>query len=199
MHRGLFVHSPETFLHAHHANVRARLTGAPFLFELRVSEVVRALPIPNPRAYLGTAQAHVALDVVAVNGLRNLRQLTPVRAHPSARETLTLTLLRGSDVVRHGVQTVVREALPPWLPREGSARLTAFSAAREPLHPIAFPHHICSPNCRTHVSGNIFCNKRRMKDNREDVRDDFWTARLPNEAPMFQKFKTTTTPLHYWN
>ena len=74
-----FVHSPETFLHAHHANVRARLTGAPFS-ELRVRAVVRALPIPNPRAYLGTAQAHVALDVVAVHGLRNLRQLTPVRA-----------------------------------------------------------------------------------------------------------------------
>ena len=50
-----------------------------------------------------------------------------------------LTLLRGSDVVRHGVQTVVREALPPWLPREGSARLTAFSAAREPHIRSRFP------------------------------------------------------------
>ena len=110
-----------------------------------------------------------------------------------------LTLLRGSDVVRHGVQTVVREALPPWLPREGSARLTAFSAAREPLHPIAFPLHICSPNCRAHISGNIFYKKRKMNDNREYVRDVFWTARLPNEAPMFQKFKTTTTALHYGN
>ena len=50
---------------------------------------------------------------------------------------LLITLLRGSDVVRHGLQTVVREPRPPWLPREGSARLTAFSAAREPLRPIA--------------------------------------------------------------
>ena len=82
--------------------------------------------------YLGAAQSHVALNVVAVNGLGHLRQHQPVHGQPSAGEALSLTAVRGLGAVRHGGQTVAREAQPPRPPREGSARLTGLPCVRGP-------------------------------------------------------------------
>ena len=104
-----------------------------------------------------------------------------------------LALLRGSHVIRHGVQTVVREPLPPWPPREGSTRLTAFSAAREPLRPIAFLIALVPRTAARMFRGTNVCKKRRLKDDREDVRDVFWAPRPSDETPNDSEIHTQNT------
>ena len=68
-----------------------------------------------------------------------------------------LALLRGSHVIRHGVQTVVREPRPPWLPR-GGGFYAIDRVLRCPRTPTSdrVSHRTCSPKCRSHVSGNKF-------------------------------------------
>ena len=84
---------------------------------------MRAFPVPYPRAYLETAQAHVTLDVVAVKGLGHLRQLAPVVAQPNPGYALLLTFDSRCLVVRHSIQIGIRVAPPPRLPRQSSEQL----------------------------------------------------------------------------
>ena len=149
--RMLSVHLPQTSVYAHHANIRANLTRLPFLLELRVRVLVRALPASYPRAILGATQADETFDIVAVNSLCFLCQLTSVQRKSRARKTLLLTFLRGLAVVGHGVQVGVGEGLPVGVPRRDSEK-----SAASPLFP-----KICSPNCCATVSGNIFRDKLR--------------------------------------
>ena len=118
----LSVHLPQASVYAHHANIRANLTRLPFLLELRVRAVVRALPASYPRAILSATQADVTFDIVAVNGLCFLRQLTSVHGKPGTREPLLLTLLGRLAVVGHGLQVRVGVALPLGIPQKESAR-----------------------------------------------------------------------------
>ena len=147
----LSVHLPQTSVYAHHANIRANLTRLPFLLALRVKVVVRELPASYPRAILGATQADETFDIVAVNGLCFLCQLTSIHRKSSARETLLLTFLGGLAVVGHGIQVSVGVGLPVGIPIRDSEK-----SAAPPLCP-----KICSPNCCATVSGNIFRDKLR--------------------------------------
>ena len=90
---------------------------------LLATAIIRAFPVPYPRAYLGTAQAYVTLDAVAVNGLGHPRQLAPVVARPNAGYALLFTFGSRCLVVRHSIQIRIRAAPPPRLPRQGSEKL----------------------------------------------------------------------------